>query len=139
MTNEATYGKDDATYQAAGQRAGICALVGTFFDIMSSNPAYRRIYDMHPPNNEVSRDKLALFLCGWMGGPRFFVEKYGSVSIPGAHAHLDITEVERDMWLSCMREALVVQDYSPALQVYLLEQLAFPAERVREACSRNQK
>ena len=137
MTNNPTYGEDDATYQAAGQRAGICALIDTFFDIMSSNPAYRRIYDMHPPDNEASRDKLALFLCGWMGGPRFFVDKYGSISIPGVHAHLAITEVERDMWLSCMCEALAVQNYPPALQTYLLEQLAFPAERIREVCSRN--
>jgi hemoglobin len=71
------YGNADATYQAAGGQAGIRRLVDSFFDIMSSDSRYRSIYDMHPPDKEMSRDKLALFLCGWMGGPRPFLINTG--------------------------------------------------------------
>ena len=129
------YGNGDATYRAAGGRDGIRRLIDTFFDIMSADPRYRVIYDWHPPDGEVSRDKLALFLSGWMGGPRPFIEKYGPIRIPDAHRHLAITAVERDLWLSCMKEALLRQDYPRDLVDYLLRQLAVPAERIRQACS----
>lgn len=128
------YGNSDATYQAAGGQAGIRRLVDSFFDIMSSDPRYRSIYDMHPPDKEMSRDKLALFLCGWMGGPRPFIDKYGPISIPNAHRHLEITGVERDLWLDCMARALSLQEYPPGLVEYLRQQLYFPAERVRSVC-----
>ncbi|MDH5354248.1 MAG: group II truncated hemoglobin [Gammaproteobacteria bacterium] len=134
MALEKTYGEADTTFQAAGGQAGIRKLVDTFFDIMGSNPAYQKIYHWHPDDIGVSRDKLALFLCGWMGGPRLFPEKYGPIAIPVVHRHLDVTEVERDMWLECMKEALAQQDYPKSLQHYLIEQLYVPAERVRQVC-----
>lgn len=134
MPQSPEYGTGDATYRAAGGQAGIRQLIDSFFDTMAGNPEYRVIYDMHPEDIEISRDKLALFLCGWMGGPRPFVEKYGQITIPGVHKHLNITEVERDLWLSCMNEALCQQDFPGSLTTYLLAQLAIPAERVRQAC-----
>ncbi|MGB1580523.1 MAG: globin, partial [Nevskiales bacterium] len=77
-----------------------------------------------------SRDKLARFLCGWMGGPRRYAEKYGPINIPGAHSHLGIGPAERDQWLHCMEEALAMQDYPDSLKQYLAEQLAVPAGRI---------
>ena len=137
VTGRVEYGHEDTTYRAAGEQAGIRKLVDSFFDIMGSDPRYQTIYDWHPANKEESRDKLALFLCGWMGGPRPFLEKYGRISIPGAHQHLQVTEVERDLWLECMARALRQQGYADDLIEYLLRQLSIPAERVREACARN--
>ena len=134
MTQQVEYGNGDATYQAAGRQIGIRKLVDCFFDIMASDPKYAIIYHWHPEDKEMSRDKLALFLCGWMGGPKPFIEKYGTIRIPDAHKHLDITAVERDLWLDCMAHALAEQDYPPALVEYLLQQLYIPAERVRQVC-----
>ena len=76
------YGTGDATYQAAGGEAGIRALVDSFYDIMESDPAYREIHAWHPADGQLSRDKLARFLCAWTGGPRLYREKYGPISIP---------------------------------------------------------
>jgi len=130
-----SYGNADATYQAAGQESGIRKLVDCFYDIMEENADYRTIRSWHPRNSEISRDKLARFLCGWMGGPARYQERYGSISIPKAHMHLEVTEVERDQWLSCMREALNQQNYGDSLVEYLLVQLALPAEAIRLACA----
>ena len=58
----------------------------------------------------------------------------GSIRIPDAHKHLDITTVERDLWLDCMARALADQDYPPALVDYLQQQLYIPAEHVRRVC-----
>ena len=134
MTQQTQYGNGDATYQAAGGQTGIRRLIDCFFDIMASDSRYATIYHWHPEDKEESRDKLALFLCGWMGGPKPFIEKYGSIRIPEAHKHLDITTVERDLWLECMARALSEQDYPSALVEYLQHQLFIPAERVRQVC-----
>ena len=133
--SEHSYGKADATYQAAGQELGIRKLVDCFYDIMEENTDYRTIRSWHPRNSEISRDKLARFLCGWMGGPARYRERYGSINIPAAHKHLAVTEAERDQWLACMKEALNKQDYAESLKDYLLIQLAVPAEGIRRACS----
>ena len=132
------YGVGDATFQAAGGRQGIRILVDTFYDLMGSDPRYQVIFDWHPEDLEVSRDKLALFLCGWMGGPKPFVDKYGTIRIPSAHQHLKVTEVERDLWLDCMSRALEAQEYPQELVDYLSAQLYVPAERIRQACLDNQ-
>lgn len=129
------YGTGDATYQAAGQETGIRKLVDCFYDIMEKNSDYKTIRSWHPRNSEISRDKLARFLCGWMGGPSRYRERYGPISIPKAHMHLKVTESEKDQWLSCMREALNRQDYPKSLIDYLHAQLSVPAEAVRLACS----
>lgn len=129
-SNTDAFGYRDNTYRAAGGEEGIRQLVDTFYDLMSSKSEYRRIYDWHP-NDEEARDKLARFLCGWMGGPKRYHEKYGGISIPKVHSHLPVTHVERDMWLNCMQEALMQQSYTPELKQYLITQLAVPAEAVR--------
>ena len=129
--NHLQYGTGDATFQAAGGEAGITALVDAFYDIMASDPEYATIMSWHPDDNRLSRDKLVAFLCGWMGGPPRYREKYGPISIPGVHAHLHVTERERDQWLSCMAKALAQQDYPAILVAYLLKHLYVPAERVR--------
>lgn len=127
------FGYRDTTFHAAGGEEGIRRLVNCFYDIMSTRDEYSRIYDWHP-DGDIARDKLARFLCGWMGGPRRYQEKYGSISIPKVHAHLPITDIERDLWLNCMGEALTQQPYSDALRRYLMEQLAVPAEHIRRTC-----
>jgi hemoglobin len=129
------YGDGDASFQAAGGEAGIRALVDSFYDFMDSLPEARRIRGMHPADLGESRDKLARFLCGWLGGPRRYREKYGPISIPGVHAHLPIGEADRDAWLECMRRAAAEQPHADAFRAYLLAQLAIPAERVRLRCS----
>lgn len=133
----AAYGEGDATFRAAGGEAGIFRLVNTFFDLMRDTPAYREIWDMHPQDKEVSRDKLARFLCAWTGGPRLYREKYGPISIPPAHAHLKIDARLRDGWLACMGEALQACGYPEDFREYMLVQLGVPAERVRQACEKN--
>lgn len=135
MSHE-NYGDGDATFRAAGGQTGIRQLVDDFYDIMESNADYQTIHDWHPSDNEMSRDKLARFLCGWMGGPRLYREKYGSINIPGAHQHLGVTEAERDQWLNCMTEALAKQPYPDSLKQYLRRELAVPAERIRVASER---
>ncbi len=125
------YGVEDTSYRAAGREAGIRKLVDDFYDAMEQLPEAARIRAMHPADLTISRDKLARFLCGWLGGPKLFAEKYGPIRIPQVHSHLEIGPDERDAWLLCMQEALKTQPYAEEFKKYLMEQLYVPAERSR--------
>lgn len=125
------YGDGDASFQAAGGEPGIRRLVEDFYAAMGELPQARKILEMHPTDLSVSIDKLARFLCGWLGGPKLFREKYGPIRIPVAHRHLQIGVAERDAWLDCMREALKKQPFADDFKAYLIEQLFVPAERSR--------
>lgn len=105
---------------------------------MRRRPEAARILAMHPPDLAVSIDKLACFLCGWLGGPKRYGEKYGSIRLPQAHQHLPIHPVDRDEWLTCMEIAIAQQPYAADFRDYLLAQLRVPAERVLRVCSEAQ-
>lgn len=128
-----TYGTGDSSFKAAGGIDGIGKLVDDFYCFMDQLEEAQIIRAMHADNLEQSRDKLARFLCGWLGGPKRYSEKYGSIRIPVAHAHLPVGEKERDAWLLCMERAIAKQNYSPEFAEYLLTQLRVPAERIRLA------
>lgn len=128
------YGTDDASFQAAGGVDGLRRLIDNFFDRMGSDDRFATIHAMHPDDREMSRDKLHRFLCGWLGGPKLYREKYGSIGIPRVHAHLPITTAERDQWLTCMKESVEEQQFAADFKKYLMEQLYVPAEAVRRRC-----
>jgi hemoglobin len=131
------YGQGDASFLEAGGQPGLRCLVDAFYDQMEQLSDAKTIRDMHADDLAVSRDKLALFLCGWLGGPKLYREKYGAIGIPKAHRHLAIGLNERDAWLLCMEKAIALQPYAEGFKVYLLEQLAVPAERSRVASEMN--
>lgn len=119
-------------YQAAGELVGITRLVDEFYANMDSLPEAKVIRAMHPPDLTESRQKLTYFLCGWLGGPKLFQQRYGPISIPAAHKRFPIGYEERDAWMLCMQRALAVQPYGNELKDYLLAALSIPAERVRQ-------
>jgi len=131
MKSGPQYGVGDASFQAAGAEAGVFKLVNDFFDRMGSDERFSTIWQLHPDDTEMSRDKLARFLCGWLGGPRLYNEKYGAIGIPRVHAHLAIATPERDQWLACMSESVEEQPFAGDFKTYLMEQLFVPAEAVR--------
>ncbi|TQV73698.1 group II truncated hemoglobin [Aliikangiella marina] len=124
------FGVEDASYQAAGQQAGISQLVSDFYRLMDSQPEYRQLRNLHTTDLQQSEDKLAVFLTGWLGGPRLYREKYGPISIPIVHQHLNITRDTLEQWMSCMIQAIKLQDYSDEFSDYLITQLRVPAERI---------
>ncbi|WP_372862780.1 group II truncated hemoglobin [Spongiibacter sp.] len=129
---EPGYGNADASFKAAGELAGVTALVDAFYDIMDSAPQAAAIRAMHPADLGESRRKLCYFLCGWLGGPRLYQQHYGSINIPEVHQHLAVAGAERDAWLWCMQRAIDRQPYALSFKDYLYRQLCVPAERVRQ-------
>jgi len=125
------YGTLDASYIAAGKEQGIRKLVDEFYHQMETQKRGKHIRKMHKDDMLIIKDKLSVFLMGWLGGPRKYAQKYGQMSIPQVHKHLIIGEEERDAWLFCMNEALKHQDYDEEFKSYLIYELSRPAEAIR--------
>ncbi len=125
------YGQGDNSYQSAGGYDGIKQLVDDFYAAMDTLPEAAHIRAMHPDDLSTATDKLTRFLCGWLGGPRLFSEKYGPIAIPAFHRNFPIGPNERDAWLLCMKTAAAKQPFADDFKQYLLEQLYVPAERSR--------
>ena len=131
------YGVMDASFQSAGAEVGIRKLVDEYYQQMETLKKGKHIRAMHTDDLEIIKDKLAVFLIGWLGGPRNYAKKYGQMSIPMVHKHLVIGEEERDAWLYCMNEALKHQDYEEDFKQYLIQELARPAEAIRRVSQMN--
>ncbi|BBT39987.1 group II truncated hemoglobin [Pseudomonas putida] len=136
--NIPAYGTGDASYLAAGGIDGLRRLVDDFYRLMDQRPEASSVRRMPPDNLEGSRDKLACFLSGWLGGPRLYSERYGSIAIPSFHAQWPIDEEHANVWLSCMEQAIAMQPWAKDFAEYLLRQLRVPAERIVQA-SRNRR
>ncbi len=130
----ANFGVGDASYHAAGRREGLESLVEAFYGYMDSLPVASTIRAMHPKDLSLSKEKLIVFLTGWLGGPKEYATKFGRIRIPTAHAHLAVDEPERDAWMHCMERAANEQEaWSDEFRKYFLKAIAVPAERVRQA------
>lgn len=134
LTLEPGFGRGDATLVASGGEAGVQALVDTFYRIMSEDPTYATIRGWHPEDLTDSRRNLSDFLIVWMGGVR---RNSRPVNIPLVHAHLRVSEKEREQWLRCMAQAMIAEDLPLDLQSYLNKHFAIPAERIRSLCERH--
>ena len=90
------------TYEKIGGDATVALLSERFYEFMASVPQFAPLRAMHPEDLSGSRDKLYMFLSGWLGGPDLFVEKFGHPRLRGRHAPFAIGESERDQWVACM-------------------------------------
>ncbi|WP_197539865.1 group II truncated hemoglobin [Metapseudomonas resinovorans] len=133
MSTTPSFGTGDASYLAAGGIDGLRRLVDDFYRLMDELPEAADLRRLHPESLEQSRDKLACFLSGWLGGPKLFSEKYGSIAIPSFHAQWPIDQARADAWLLCMARAIALQPFTPEFAEYLLAQLRVPAQRVVQA------
>lgn len=131
-TDEAKpFGVLDTSYLAAGKEPGLRKLSIEFYQLMDTLPEAKTIREMHKEDLAQMTDKLTLFLSMWLGGPRTYIEKYGEVSMPQAHAKFVINQPEKDAWLMCMDKAIDQQPYSNEFKEYLKQQVRFPAEMIR--------
>ncbi len=125
--------KDNA-FDLLGGVVGVKILANCFYDVMEELPRARKIREMHPRDLKDTRENLALFLCGWLGGPPLYKEKFGTANLAGIHVHFDINTDERDTWLACMNLAIEKQPIDEKLKIYLNKRFEIPAEKIRITC-----
>ena len=118
-------------FDALGGESGVRQLVDRFYDLMDLEPQFAGIRTLHPASLDGSRDKLHWFLCGWLGGPNHYVERFGHPMLRARHLPYAIGIAERDQWMACMMLAMQEQSVDPALAQRLTESFFGTADWMR--------
>lgn len=108
-----------------GGEPAIRAIVDRFYDLMQLDAAYAELRALHPADLSASSDKLFWYLCGWLGGPQHYVQRFGHPRLRARHLPYTIDQKARDQWLRCMGQALahvaIPQDLLPRLDKALTD------------------
>jgi hemoglobin len=118
-------------YERLGGESGVRELVDRFYDYMDQLQEATTIRALHASNLKGSRQKLFLFLSGWLGGPDLYLEKYGHPMLRRRHLPFSIGNVERDQWLLCMQRALDDMALEPGFRKQLMNAFRQTADHMR--------
>lgn len=114
-----------------GGEPQVRALVDRFYDLMDLEPAYQALRDAHGSTLQDARDKLFWFLCGWLGGPEHYTERFGHPRLRMRHMPFSIGALERDQWLACMDQAMQETQVDSVLRERLNESFFKTADWMR--------
>jgi len=108
-------------YERLGGEAAVRALVERFYDHMDEHePELAALHQLENGKvSRASRDRFALFLIGWLGGPQDYIAQHGHPRLRMRHAHVPIAAGQRDAWLRSMSSALDAAEVEPELRGFL--------------------
>jgi hemoglobin len=124
---------EEATpFELLGGEEVLFALVERFYALMDSEPEFHAVRRLHSQDLSGSRDKLFMFLSGYLGGPPLYQERIGPPMLRARHLPYPIGKAERDAWLACMGRALDEADAGPPeLREWLMRQFFATADWMR--------
>ncbi len=120
-----------AAFEALGGEPLVQSLVERFYDLMELDPAYAALRAVHGSDLTQARQKLTWFLCGWLGGPQHYTERFGHPRLRMRHMPYSIGILERDQWLACMDQAMGEVDMAEALRLRLRDSFFQTADWMR--------
>jgi hemoglobin len=111
-------------YDEVGGEATFRRLVDLFYDEVETDPVLRPLYDEEDLGpGGAARDRLALFLMQYWGGPTTYSDNRGHPRLRMRHAGWRITSRERDAWLSHMLRAVAQLDIGEPAREQLADYL----------------
>ncbi len=96
----------DTPFQWIGGEERVRALTDRFYDLMDLEPTYKELRAAHGTELTQAREKLFMFLCGWLGGPSYYTDQFGHPRLRMRHMPFAIGIKERDQWVACMDQAM---------------------------------
>ena len=109
----------DSPFEWIGGEEKVHALVARFYDLMDLEAGYKELRAAHGSTLDEARQKLFWFLCGWLGGPDYYQERFGHPRLRMRHMPFSIGIQERDQWVACMDQAMGEIDVPEALRTRL--------------------
>jgi hemoglobin len=95
--------KSQSIYELVGGQETFDRLVNDFYGRVETNGVVRPIY---PDSLDAARQKLALFLAQFFGGPEVYSRRRGHPRLRARHLEFSIGSAERDAWLGHMLAAV---------------------------------
>ena len=96
-----------------GGESRVHALTERFYDLMDLEPGYAELRAAHGNELADARQKLFMFLCGWLGGPSYYTDQFGH------------------QWVACMDQAMGETGVPDALRARLRESFMGTADWMR--------
>jgi hemoglobin len=95
-------------YDQIGGEDAVRRLVEAFYDIVEFEAEGSELLILHLRGHGVAHSRIEQFnfLSGFLGGPRYYVEKHGHSNVRYMHEHVDISAAAKDAWLRCMSIAI---------------------------------
>lgn len=121
----------DTPFEWMGGEPRVQALVDRFYDLMDLEPAYADLRAAHGPELDQARQRLFWFLCGWLGGPDHYQDRFGHPRLRMRHMPFSIGILERDQWVACMDQAMGETEVDPALRARLKQSFFQTADFMR--------
>jgi len=118
-------------FDMIGGEDKVHALVERFYDLMDLEPQYSALRAVHGSDLAKARQHLFWFLCGWLGGPQHYTDRFGHPRLRARHMPFPIGIKERDQWLACMDEAMGETGVPHALRVRLKDSFFQTADWMR--------
>lgn len=118
-------------FERLGGEAVIRKLVDKFYDLMDSVPEYYGIRKLHPQDLSGSRQKLFMFLTGWMGGPPLYETAFGHPMLRARHLPFPVGNAERDQWMACMQQAMQEIGIDERMRAELTQSFKKTADHMR--------
>jgi hemoglobin len=128
---ETAFGHSRTPYDAIGGESRVRALVDAFYGHVQSDTDAAIVRKLYPLDLSGPRQRLFEFLCGWLGGPQLYVEKYGHPRLRQRHMPFAIGVPERDRWLACMGRAMDDCSVTGELREFLNARFAHVANFMR--------
>jgi len=111
----------DNQFQQLGGEAAVRGLVERFYELVETDADLRPVY---PEDLSPGKEKLALFLIQWLGGPPAYSQVYGHPRLRRRHFPFVISELHAGRWLRHMRQAMKDQGWDAAFISTLYGNLA---------------
>jgi hemoglobin len=118
-------------YDLIGGDAKVRELVDRFYDLMEFEAKYAVLRKAHGASLESAREKLHLFLSGWLGGPPLYTDRFGHPMLRARHLPFAIGTQERDQWMACMVQAMEETEVPQGLRKHLAGALFKTADWMR--------
>jgi hemoglobin len=72
-------------FEWIGGEEKVQALVERFYDLMDLEPAYAQLRAAHGTEPGQRARRLFWFLCGWLGGPQHYTDRFGHPMLRARH------------------------------------------------------
>ena len=118
-------------YDTIGGEPVLARLCDRFYGLMAETPRFAELRALHPEDLQGSRDKLFMFLSGWLGGPDLFVQNFGPPRLRARHMPFAIGTRERDQWVACMLLAMEEVGIAEPMRERLLQSFFKTADFMR--------
>jgi hemoglobin len=124
----------DTPWHRVGGSEAVKALAEAFYDAMEVHePALAALHQQDAPGkvSRGSRERFALFLVGWLGGPQDYVAQHGHPRLRMRHARVPVGTAMRDAWLRAMERAMNARGIDGPVRDYLNARFAEVADFLR--------